>query len=156
MTTLLLGVGHPDRADDSAGLLVVDLLATLPDVVARSVEADPSDLLTDPLWDDADQVVIVDTVRTGAPAGTVFRWDTADLLDLLPTAVSGAHDLGIAMTIRLADALGRLPRALTVYGIEGVNFETGEPPSHEVLAAAQEVATTLEITIGGTTQAARG
>lgn len=155
MTTLLLGVGHPDRTDDSAGLLVVDLLPTLPDVVTRSVAADPSDLLTDPLWDDADHVVIVDTVRTGAPVGTVFCWDTADLLDLLPTATSGAHDLGIAMTIRLAEALGRLPRALTVYGIEGACFETGEPPSHEVLSAAQAVAATLEIGARAPTQAAR-
>ena len=156
MTTLLLGVGHPDRADDSAGLLVVDLLPPMPDVVTRSVAADPSDLLTDPLWDDADHVVIVDTVRTGAPVGTVFRWHTVDLLDLLPTATSGAHDLGIAMTIRLAEALGRLPRALTVYGIEGVRFDTGEPPSDEVLAAAQELAATLEISVRTTAQAGRG
>jgi hydrogenase maturation protease len=152
MITLVLGIGHPDRGDDAAGLLVADQLRETPHLVARSVEGDPSAILSDPLWDTADHVVIVDTVQTGAPPGTVFCWDAAEVLDLLSsTAVSvpngGTHDLGVAATVRLAEALGRLPRDLTMVGIEGARFTCGAPPSHEVLAATERVAAALDVQV---------
>jgi hydrogenase maturation protease len=145
MSTVMFGVGNPDRGDDGAGWLVADLLEGNPLVTVRRVAADPSAILTDPLWDEADQVVIVDTVRTGATVGEIHRWD---LFELLTTAVptgAGTHDLGIAATLGLAAALGRLPLDATVIGIEGRTFEPGSDPCPEVLAAVERVAASMDL-----------
>jgi hydrogenase maturation protease len=151
MRTVIFGVGNPDRGDDAAGWLVADLLGDGDGeaLTVRRVTADPSAILTDPLWDAADHVVIVDAVRTGAPPGTVHRWDLFELCGAPSRAGGGTHDLGIATTIALAGALGRLPLAAVVIGIEGGGFDPGAPPSPEVLAASERVAAALEIGVLG-------
>jgi hydrogenase maturation protease len=150
MTTVVFGVGNPDRGDDAAGWLVADLLASDPRLTIRRVAADPSAILTDPLWDGADHVVIVDTIRTGAEPGTVRCWDLFELLDAADVGTGapgggGTHDLGVAATIGLAAALGRLPLNATVIGIEGHDFEVGTPPCPEVLAAVDRVAASIDL-----------
>jgi len=143
VTTLVLGVGHPDRGDDVAGAMVARALDDTPGVVARIVSGDPSQVLTDPLWDSAERVVLVDTVRTGHRPGTVHHWSGQRLLEHLPATGGGTHDLGVATTLHLAAALGRLPPALTVIGIEGACFEVGHPPCRPVRHAAAMVAAAL-------------
>lgn len=143
MTSLVLGVGHPDRGDDAAGPLVASTLVTLSGVVARSVSGDPSTILTDPLWDTADRVVLVDTVRTGKRPGTVHRWAGERLLEHLPATGGGTHDLGVATTLHLAAALERLPRDLIVIGIEGSSFRIGDPPTRPVRHAITMVSAAL-------------
>jgi hydrogenase maturation protease len=149
MTLLVLGVGHPDRGDDAAGALVAQALEGTPGIAARAVSADPSQLLTDPLWDTAERVVLVDTVRTGQHPGTVHQWSGQRLLEHLPATGGGTHDLGVATTLHLAAALGRLPAALTVIGIEGILFEVGQPPCRPVRHAAAMVAAALVRTLDG-------
>ncbi|MFU8840051.1 MAG: hydrogenase maturation protease [Nitriliruptoraceae bacterium] len=143
MISLVLGVGHPDRGDDAAGPLVASALAALQGVVARSVSSDPSAILTEPLWDTADRVVLIDTVRTGRRPGTVHRWAGQRLLDHLPATGGGTHDLGVATTLHLAAALDRLPADLVVIGIEGSCFEVGDPPSRPVRHAITMVSVAL-------------
>ncbi len=148
MTTLVLGVGHPDRGDDGAGAIVARALEDTEGVVARIVSGDPSSILTDPLWDTAERVVLVDTVRTGRRPGTVHRWSGQRLLEHLPAAGGGTHDLGVATTLHLAVALARLPDDLTVIGIEGTSFEVGHPPCRPVRHAAAMIAAALAREIG--------
>jgi len=143
VTVLVLGVGHPDRGDDAAGAMVARALDGMPGVVSRVVTGDPSQLLTDPLWDTADRVVLIDTVHTGHRPGTVHRWAGQRLLEHLPATGGGTHDLGVATTLHLAAALGRLPAELTVIGIEGACFEVGHPPCRPVRHAAAMVAAAL-------------
>ncbi len=143
MTTLVLGVGHPDRGDDAAGPLVVEALADTPGIDARAVTADPSALLGQAGWDDAEHVVLVDTVRTDARPGAIHRWSGRDLVDHLPATGGGTHDLGVATTLQLAAALDRLPHDLTVIGIEGVRFTFGAPPTAAVQRAVRVVAEAL-------------
>ncbi len=143
MTTLVLGIGHPDRGDDAAGPLVVEALAGTPGIDARAVTADPSALLGQPGWDDAHHVVLVDTVRTGARPGAIHRWSGRDLVAHLPATGGGTHDLGVATTLQLAAALGRLPDDLTVIGIEGVRFAYGAPPTAAVGRAVRVAAAAL-------------
>ncbi len=145
MTTLVIGVGHPDRGDDAAGWLVIDLLQGRPDLTLRRVTADPSSLLTDPLWSTAGQVIIIDAVRTGSEPGTILRWTHDELLAVAPPSGSGTHDLGVATSLGLARALGRMPRDLTLIGIEGSHYDPGTPPSHAVLTAVEQVARSLDV-----------
>lgn len=145
MATIVFGIGQPERGDDGAGWLVADLVAnhSMPDVEVAHVSADPSSLLLDPRWDTAQTVVLVDAVVTGAEPGTVHHWDAQDLVGTVSVTSGGSHDLGVATTLALATALGRLPCDLTVVGIEAGQFEAGTPPSHAVMAAVERVAAAL-------------
>ncbi len=143
MTMLVLGVGHPDRGDDAAGPLVAAAVAEVPGITSRTVTADPSAILTEPLWDTAPRVRLVDTVRTGARPGTVHRWSGARLVEHVPATGGGTHDLGVATALHLAAALGRLHDTLEVIGIEGSVFEIGHPPCRPVRHAVAMVAAAL-------------
>jgi hydrogenase maturation protease len=140
VTTLVVGIGQRDRGDDVAGLLVADLLRDTTGVVARGLEVDATAILSDPAWDASDRVVLVDAVRTGAPPGTVHRWDGEAVGRLEPRPEVSSHGLGLDTTVRLATALGRCPRRLQLLGIEGSSFVTGTPPSPAVTAAAHRLA----------------
>lgn len=138
---VVFGIGHPDRGDRAAGWLVADLLEHVPGVRAARVPADPAALLTHPSWC-AQQVVLVDSVVTGASSGSVHRWDGHELLGG-PAAEGCPDDVGVAATLRLAAALRRLPARVHVVGIEGASFDPGTPPGHDVLVAVERVAAEL-------------
>jgi hydrogenase maturation protease len=143
---LVVGVGHPDRGDDAAGWLVAERLRERlgdhPGVEVVRLSADPAGLLTLPAWDAAAHVVLVDAIVTGAPPGSV---EVLGADQPLPSPrASGTHDLGLVATLQLARALGRLPRDLTIVGIEGVRFGVGDLPSPAVVAAAERVAGALD------------
>jgi hydrogenase maturation protease len=55
-------------------------------------------------------------------------------------APSSSHALGVAETVELARSLGRLPRCLLAYFVEGEQFETGTPLSPVIAAAVEDVA----------------
>ena len=135
-------VGQPFRGDDGVGARVAELLAGAqgPELELRRV-ADPTALLH--VLDPAVPTLVVDAVCTGAAApGTLHRWHGDDLPPRDPPPASG-HALGLATTLALARTLGRLPRELTVLGIEGRDFRLGHRLSPEVEEAARAVAARL-------------
>ncbi len=115
---LVIGVGSEDRADDRCGLEVARIVRARGRRTVRVAEApgDPMTLLD--LWQDATHVIVVDAVRSGAPAGTVLRFDAGTRGVPVPGGVASTHGLSIAEAFALARALGRLPAHLTVVGIE--------------------------------------
>lgn len=123
--TIVIGVGNALRGDDAAGVAVAERLRTrVPEgVEVVACDEEPSRLME--AWEGADRVVLVDSVSSGAEPGTLHRFDADD--DAIParTFRSSTHAIGIAETIELARALGRLPRRVRVYGIEGGGFATG-------------------------------
>ena len=148
---MVVGIGNRYRGDDAAGLAVTERLREggLPAgvrIVER--EGEPTELIAD--WDAAGEVIVVDAVRSGAPVGTVHRVDA--LAGQLPATLShtSSHAFGIAETIELARALGRLPRSLEVYGIEGRDFGAGAGLAPEVERAVERVASELSRRLGGT------
>jgi hydrogenase maturation protease len=123
--TVVIGIGNPLRGDDAAGAVAAERLrGRVPEgveVIACSEE--PSRLMD--AWTGADRVVLVDTVSSGAPPGTLHRFDAGEEAVPARTFRSSTHAIGIADTIELARALGRLPTRVRVYGIEAGGFETG-------------------------------
>src|ERR1019366_9898680 len=96
----IIGCGNRDRGDDAAGVLVAERLQGLGiDAEARSSEA--LDLIE--AWRGADDVVVVDAVVTGAPAGTVQVWGGP--VRKLGSVSASTHGFGIAEAIGLAGAL---------------------------------------------------
>jgi hydrogenase maturation protease len=121
-TVLVIGVGNRDRGDDGAG---PEVAARLRAQGVHAIEHAGDGLALIDLWDNHSAVVIVDAMVTGTTPGTVRRFDAAaGPLPREAFAVS-SHALGIAEAVETARALGRLPAAVIVYGIEGQAFTLG-------------------------------
>jgi hydrogenase maturation protease len=134
---VVIGVGNAARGDDAAGLITARRLGGL------EHEGDPVALLD--MWREADVAVVVDAVSSGAAPGTVHRFDaTAAPLPAQLRRSSSTHALGLAEAIELGRTLGRLPRQLIVYGLEGERFEAGGELTPAVAAAVEAVAAALE------------
>ena len=127
---MIIGLGNEDRGDDGIGVRVVRRIATLrPDLETRVLAGGGLSLLD--AWAGKDEVVLVDVVQTGAPLGSVLRFDATE--HPVPSrARASTHSLGIAEAIELARSLGKLPRKVVVIGIEGSRFELGSQPSRPV------------------------
>ncbi len=132
----IIGCGSADRGDDAAGLMVARRLREL-GIPAREIPGDASALLE--VLGGSDEVILVDAVVTGAAAGAVTVWEGRPS-GLLRSAGLSSHGLGLGEALDLARALGRLPRRVRVYGIEGASFERGGGVSPAVRKAVEEVA----------------
>jgi hydrogenase maturation protease len=136
----VVGIGNRWRSDDAAGLEVVRLLrgGVSPEVELVEQEGEPADLI-DALAG-ADAAWLVDAVSSGAPVGTVHRVDATDTK--LPQELfhASTHTMGLGDAVEIARALGRLPRRVVVYGIEGRSFAAGEGVSRDVESAIERVA----------------
>ena len=137
---MVIGVGNPLRGDDGAGLAVVeDRIVETRGVRVVAHPGEGSDLLR--IWEGADAAVIVDAMASGGEPGTIVRFDASR--EPLPAGAAGrptGHSVGIAETIEMARALGRLPRDVVVLGVVGANFELGAGLSEPVAAALDALA----------------
>jgi hydrogenase maturation protease len=132
---MVIGVGTRWAGDDAAGLAVARRVG------GRELEGDPASLLD--AWAGADHVVVVDAAASGAPPGTIRRFDAG--AGSLPARLmrTSTHALGVPEAIELARALGRLPARLEVYAIEGARFTAGAELSPAVERAVRELAESL-------------
>jgi len=145
---VVIGVGNAYRGDDRAGLAVAELLTSrLPKgVEVVECEQEPSRLLE--AWQDAETVVVVDAVRSGAAPGTVHRFDAS--AEPVPARLfrASTHAFGVGEAIELGRALARLPGRVLVYGIEGAEFAAGKGLSPAVAAAVSDAADAVVADLG--------
>jgi hydrogenase maturation protease len=134
-THVVVCVGNAFRGDDGAGLAVGEALrGRLPEGVELAFcEQEPTRLIE--AWQDADTAYVVDAAHSGGAPGELHRFDASD--EALPVRVfrSSTHAFGVGEAIELARALGKLPRRVLVYGVEGEAFEAREGLSPVVEAA---------------------
>ena len=139
MRALVIGLGNDHRGDDAAGLeaarRLVPLLEGEADV--RVHPGEPLDLID--AWAEADLVVIIDAARSGLPPGRVRRY--RDVAAARPPGGLGSssHAVDLLVALDLDRALGRLPRELVLFGVEGERFELGASCSEAVTRALDEV-----------------
>ena len=136
---LVLGIGNPWQGDDAAGLVAAERIRerVRQAVEVKLLEGEPVSLVD--AWDGADEVLLVDAVRSGAPPGFVHRIDaSAGPLPATLTAAS-THTLGVGEAIELARALGRLPRRVVLYGIEAERIAAGAELTPAVARAVDDV-----------------
>jgi len=106
--------------------------------LVRLSGADPAQIMES--WVGAAEVFLVDAMVSGAPVGTVRRFDAVAASLPAEVSLASTHALGAGSAIELARVLGRLPGSLTVYAIEGTTFTVGAGMSPAVAAGAAEVA----------------
>jgi hydrogenase maturation protease len=137
---VVIGVGNPLRGDDGVGLAVAAALEERvpPGVSVIPCEQEPSRMLD--AWDGAQGAIVIDAAASGDEPGRIRRFDASETP--VPAGVfrSSTHAFGVGDAIELARALGRLPRRVLVYGVEGGRFEAGAPLTAHVDEAVESVA----------------
>lgn len=135
---LIGGIGNVLAGDDGVGPYTVRLLDSRYDFFEGVEVADLGtpglDLAADLSTTDA--VILVDSVRTGEPAGSVTLYRKEDMLRHRP-ALTGidAHSLALTESLFLADMVGRAPEDLLLIGISGQQFDSGPGLSEPVRKA---------------------
>jgi hydrogenase maturation protease len=140
---VVIGVGNVLRGDDGAGLAVAaQIRAHAPEGVSvRVCEEEPTRLID--AFADADVAFVVDAVSTGAPAGTVHRFDASEAPVPSRELRSSTHALGVGEALELARALDRLPRQTVVFGVEGRDFVAREGMSPAVVEGVGRASATV-------------
>jgi hydrogenase maturation protease len=135
----VVGIGNAWRSDDAVGLVVArGLREVLPESVeVLEREGEPTSLIE--TWADAQALWLVDAVSSGAQPGTVHRLDASHAE--LPEQFGGGstHHFSLGEAVAMARALGRLPKHVVVFGVEGESFEIGNHLTPEVAAAVPVV-----------------
>jgi hydrogenase maturation protease len=157
-TVRVFGIGNRWRGDDAAGPATAAILRAmnLPGVAVRE-ECDGGTAMLN-AWDPSDTVYFIDAAVSGAPPGSIHRIDANEghvPSDVFPCST---HELGAAEVAEFARALGRLPRHLVLYGIEGADFAHGEGMTAAVAAACRKAAEAIrdEIASAGRAEGAEG
>src|SRR5215475_6334161 len=127
---IVFGVGNPDRGDDGAGPAVARRLWELPLQHVEIIEHGGEAATLIAKMDGATCVFVIDACTSGAPPGTIRRFDvsTAPVPGEVALGLS-THGFGPATAIELARSLGQLPHQCIVYTIEGASFVAGAPLS---------------------------
>lgn len=139
-TMLIIGIGNAYRHDDGAGLVAAGRLQALelPGVTVLLHPGEGTSLME--AWQGADDVVLIDAVNSGAPPGTFHRIDASEHDPALTFFSGSTHTFGVAEAIALARTLGKLPRRLVIFGIEGADYTYGPGLTPEVENAVAQVA----------------
>jgi hydrogenase maturation protease len=136
---LVVGIGNPDRGDDGIGPLVARAIRklALPEVSVLERNGDGLALIDD--WAGYESVVLIDAAAPVSQPGRVHRIDLLE--DRLPddVSLSSTRAFGVAAAVGLARTLGLLPQRVSVYAIEGEQFDPGAKVSAAVVAALDGV-----------------
>jgi hydrogenase maturation protease len=138
--TLILGVGNTLYGDDGLGVRVAEELTrhTLPAGVAVEVAAVSGiDLVL--RMDGWKRVILIDAVQMGEKPGTWHCFRAEDVRYLAGGQTLSLHETGVTQALELAEALGKLPEEVLIYGVEPERLEITEELSPSVQAAIPEI-----------------
>lgn len=136
---LVIGIGNAYRNDDAIGLIIARRLKKRALDHVKILEESGEGTALMESWKDADTVILIDAVHSGAMPGTIHRLDPHAQPISAKFFHHSTHAFGVAEAIELARTLDQLPPQLIVYGVEGKSFEAGVELSLEVEEATREV-----------------
>ena len=115
----VIGLGNVLMGDDAFGPWVVQVLLAdydfAPDVSVQDLGTPGLDLV--PYVLDLEALVLVDTVRADASAGTLKTYRRDDVLRHAPQARLSPHDPGVKEALLSAEFAGRGPREVLLVGV---------------------------------------
>jgi hydrogenase maturation protease len=117
--TLVVGLGNPLMADDGVGLAALEQLREeydMPPTVALT-DGGTWGMMLLPAIEDADELLLLDAVRTASPPGTLCQLGR-DELPLYFSHKISPHQIDLKEVLAVADLRGHLPQRLTVIGVE--------------------------------------
>ncbi len=137
MATVIIGMGNPLLSDDGVGSVVARAVAQR---LTRRTNLSVIELHTGGIrlmeaMVGFQRALVVDAMVSGAPPGTVHRFDPRSFVTTQNTFSSHDTDFATACTLGRMAGLA-LPEQVAFWGIEGREFELfGERLSDEVAAA---------------------
>jgi hydrogenase maturation protease len=129
---MIIGLGNEFRRDDAVGLIAARRLRGR-GVPADEHEGDLATLID--MWKQADRLILIDAIASGAAPGTLYRLDASSSPLDRELFKSSTHALGLADAVELSRTLGTLPPNVFVFGIEVRDLSAGMGLSPEVEAA---------------------
>lgn len=144
---LVLGVGNPLMGDDGIG---VELAHRLQErdygPLVHVEEGGTLGMTLLPLLEDADTVILLDAVKTGAAPGSVVTRGRDELPRHFSRVIS-PHQIGMKEVLGAAQLCGTLPRAITLVGVEAQHTDFCQPMSAEVRGAVPQALELVETLI---------
>ncbi|MGE5242551.1 MAG: hydrogenase maturation protease [Bacteroidota bacterium] len=147
MKVLILGIGSP-FGDDCLGWVAVEALqrsaalaATAGSIAFAALDRPGAMLLAH--WRNADNVLLIDAIRSGAVPGALHCPGSGDIAAAgLPAS---SHGFGVVAALDLGRALGELPGGVFLYGIEMDPAHVGPSLSPAVQAALPVLVARVEM-----------
>jgi hydrogenase maturation protease len=140
-TLAVVGVGHPLRGDDAAGVRVIERLQSARDPRVLEAEVLPENCIGELIERSPGVVLFVDAADMGDPPGTCRLESVASLA---PRAES-THAPSLRLTAELLAAHGIDTLLL---GIQPLGTRPGQPLSPVVAAAVDEAAEAIACVLG--------
>lgn len=137
-TALIGGIGNVLLGDDGVGPYVLRILESQ---YGFGEDIELVDLGT-PALDMTHQIVglrsliLVDSVASADPPGTVVLFRKEDILRVTPTERLDPHSPALSECLLTAEMLGASPEHVLLVGIVGASYEPGEPLSAAVRQSA--------------------
>lgn len=134
--TLIVGIGHPFRGDDSLGYEAILSIRKqrLPiDVESYLLVGDMTQLFF--LFEQYANLYIIDAIITKQnPLGTLLRLEGKEITKFASACTASTHSFNLAQALEMAKTLSILPKKIVIYGIEVMQFQLGEGLSEPVKA----------------------
>jgi hydrogenase maturation protease len=122
--TLIIGLGNTLRKDDGIGPRVVQDLANhdLPKDV-EIIDGGTRGLELVTLLEGRQRVIVIDAAEIGKKPGEIERFSLGEARLLDAGRQISVHSAGLGDALLLADALGVLPQAVVIYGIQPASLD---------------------------------
>ena len=133
-TALIGGIGNVLLGDDGVGPYVLHLLEsqyTFGDNVRLVDLGTPALDLTHQIVG-LDAVILVDSVTSDDPPGTITLYRKEDIVREVPTERLDPHSPALSECLLTAEMLGASPKQVLLVGIAGKTYEPGNPLSAAV------------------------
>lgn len=141
---LVLGVGNPLMADDGIGIeLLKRLRAHSFSPLVHLEDGGTLGMTLLPLLEDADALIMLDAVKTGAAPGSIIIRHKEELPGHFSHILS-PHQIGMKEVLGAAQLCDTLPRTITLIGVEAENVSFGMHLSASVEAAIPEALKVIE------------
>jgi hydrogenase maturation protease len=128
-TALIGGIGNVLLGDDGVGPYVLALLESqyaFADNVKLVDLGTPALDLTHQIVG-LDAVILVDSVASGDPAGTITLYRKQDIVRDMPVERLDPHSPALSECLLTAEMLGASPKNVLLVGIVGETYEPGSP-----------------------------
>ena len=149
MSVLFVGVGNEFRSDDSLGYYLIKQLEKIlwGQGFEFALASGEGSALMD-LWSEREHVVVFDALMSQGSPGRLVELNANE--DYFPSDLFkySSHAFSLAEAVELSRVLGRLPKMLQVFAIEGQNFGYGQIISEPVLRSCEELLDSLEAVFG--------
>lgn len=152
MSALILGVGNILLGDEGIGIRVVEELEnrfSFPEEILL-LDGGTAGIELLRYIEGRDLLILIDAMRAGLPAGTVFKVEGEDVAKRFMTKIS-PHQIGLSDLLAAGILTDQIPKQIILFGVEPERLETGVVLSACVEASLEKIISAIleELTQAG-------